>query len=87
VLRAIVDYYHSKKEEISEYTQSLVKLITPKTGLQGEINESIINDAVTRILFQFDPQNGGFGTAPKFPMPGAIEFLMNRYVLSGNEFV
>lgn len=71
----------------SLYTQSLVKLITPKAALQGETNESIINEAVTRILFQFDPHNGGFGTAPKFPMPGAIEFLMNRYVLSGNEFV
>jgi len=87
VLRAIIDFYHAKKEEIYEYTQSLVKLITPKTSLQGEINESVINEAVTRILFQFDSHNGGFGTAPKFPMSGAIEFLMNRYVLSGNEFV
>jgi uncharacterized protein YyaL (SSP411 family) len=36
------------------------------------------------ILSQFDSKNGGFGTAPKFPMPGAIEFLMQRYAMTGN---
>src|SRR3990172_7165397 len=30
------------------------------------------------MLAQFDPENGGFGTAPKFPLPGAFEFLIRR---------
>src|SRR3989304_3664886 len=28
---------------------------------------------------QFDPVNGGFGTAPKFPHPGTVEYVLARY--------
>jgi uncharacterized protein YyaL (SSP411 family) len=55
--------------------------------LEGEINESLLNDAVTAILSQFDPKNGGFGKTPKFPMPGAMEFLINRFFFTKKEAI
>jgi uncharacterized protein YyaL (SSP411 family) len=79
VLRKVSDFYNSKKEEISQYSHSLMDSLKPKPLSQTEINETLLDDAVTTILSQFDPQNGGFGSTPKFPMPGAIEFLINRF--------
>jgi len=85
VLRAIVDFYKSKREEISQYSEELMNSLKPKPLLYGEIKESMINEATTSILSTLDPQNGGFGSAPKFPMSGALEFLINRYFFTRNE--
>jgi uncharacterized protein YyaL (SSP411 family) len=82
VLRKVSDFYYSKKEEISEYSQRLIDSLKQKPLSQTEINETLLDDAVTTILSQFDSQNGGFGSSPKFPMPGAIEFLINRFFLT-----
>ena len=35
----------------------------------------------------FDPTNGGFGNAPKFPHPGGLDLLIDRYVRSQDETV
>jgi uncharacterized protein YyaL (SSP411 family) len=53
----------------------------------GDIGEPLLGEAVKKVLSEFDPQNGGFGTAPKFPMPGALDFLINRYFLYQEETV
>jgi uncharacterized protein YyaL (SSP411 family) len=85
VLRKVSDFYNSKKEEISEYSHRLMDSLKPKPLSQTEINETLLDDAVTTILSQFDSQNGGFGSTPKFPMPGAIEFLINRFFFTRKE--
>jgi uncharacterized protein YyaL (SSP411 family) len=44
----------------------------------------MLDVAQSAMLSLFDPQNGGFGTAPKFPMPGVASFLLYRYFLTGH---
>jgi hypothetical protein len=41
--------------------------------------------AVSALGSGFDATNGGWGHAPKFPQPMAIEFLLRRYVRVGDE--
>ena len=85
VLRAVVDFYKEKRDEISQYSEELMNSLKPKSLLSGEIKESMINEAAANILPIFDPQHGGFGSAPKFPMSGTLEFLINRYFFTRNE--
>jgi uncharacterized protein YyaL (SSP411 family) len=87
VLRAVTDLYKSEKNEITEYSRRLMNALKPKPGKGGEIRKLSIERAVTSILSNFDPQNGGFGSSPKFPMPGAIEFLINRFFFTGKESI
>jgi uncharacterized protein YyaL (SSP411 family) len=87
VLRAVHDLYESKKDEISEYTAKLMNVLKNEPLSRLDISETQLDDAVKSVLSEFDPQNGGFGSAPKFPMPGALDFLMNRYSLSGEESI
>jgi len=87
VVRTVVDFYHSRKDEISGYVAKLMDFLTPQHVSPGKVSESFIDDGVAAILSEFDPRNGGFGTSPKFPMPGAMEFLMGRYFLTRNESV
>ncbi len=87
VLIQVIDLYKSKREDISQYTEKLMGLFEPESMPQGDISESLITQAVTSVLSSFDPQNGGFGGAPKFPAWGAVEFLINRYFFSREESV
>jgi uncharacterized protein YyaL (SSP411 family) len=79
VLKTIAELYRSKKSEFAEYGRQLIASLNVVPALKGPIKESLIHEAVTSIISQFDPQNGGFGSAPKFPMSGALEFLINAY--------
>jgi uncharacterized protein YyaL (SSP411 family) len=87
VLKAMVDYYKSKKEEISKYSDQVISSLKQEPARRGEIKESLINEAAENILSYSDAQHGGFGTAPKFAMSGALEFLINRYFFTRNESV
>jgi len=87
VLRLVADFYKSKKEEITQYSENLLNSLKQKPSSHVDIQESMINEAITIILSFFDPQNGGFGSAPKFPMPGALQFLINRYFFTKDESI
>jgi len=47
---------------------------------RGEILDAI-NSGVSSLSNAFDPVHGGFGGAPKFPPPLALEFLMRKQAL------
>ncbi len=87
VLRTIADFYESKKADVYEYSLKLMDSLKPELPAKGELDESLLNEAVNDIVSEFDPQNGGFGAAPKFPMPGAVEFLINRYFFAPKETI
>ena len=45
---------------------------------------SLLEAATAAIEASFDPVNGGWGRAPKFPQPMTIEFLLRRHVATGD---
>lgn len=87
VLITVSDFYRLKREDVSEYTERIMDFLKPKPVIQGEINEYYIDEEVKNILSEFDSKHGGFGTSPKFHIPGTMEFLINRYSLTGDEFI
>ncbi len=45
---------------------------------ERKLGENVLDDAYERLYLSFDEENGGFGRAPKFPMPHKLLFLL-RY--------
>ncbi len=45
----------------------------------------LLDTATSAVASSFDPVNGGWGRAPKFPQPMTIEFLLRRHVATGDE--
>ena len=81
VLRAAADAYRNRRSDIERAVKELL------AAMPGHINRSaaiepltvdILGKAYLALKQNFDSQNGGFGTAPKFPQPMALEFLL-RY--------
>jgi len=46
---------------------------------RGEVTEGILLTGADQMARLFDVRYGGFGSAPKFPHPGACEFLLARW--------
>lgn len=49
----------------------------------GTITNETLRKAVDAFAADFDQKNGGFGAAPKFPMPSILSFLSAFYRLTG----
>jgi uncharacterized protein YyaL (SSP411 family) len=79
VLKIMADLYRSRRSDINEASQKIADSIKTKALRKGDLNKSLIRESITNILSRFDTNNGGFGVSPKFPMPGAVELLINRY--------
>jgi uncharacterized protein len=72
--------WHTNREELvtaaSQVTGSLHHEITP--GEEGDAGEDLLHAAYADLVLRFDKAFGGFGSAPKFPSPHTLSFLL-RY--------
>jgi uncharacterized protein YyaL (SSP411 family) len=79
VLLEISRLWREEPAKIRENTQALATALTHEhhgTGRTEPLSTSgFIASVRTSVLTSFDPVNGGFGTAPKFPHPTAVSFL------------
>lgn len=92
VLRTVADFYRNNRERVAEYSRSLIENLSKVPEEEDlslrPVDLSIVKEARDVILSLSDLHNGGFGTAPKFPMPGALGFLINlSYFERKNEFL
>ena len=51
----------------------------------GQLDVDILQAAGRGLAAQHDPEFGGFGSAPKFPQPMALEFLLRFWKRTGDE--
>jgi uncharacterized protein YyaL (SSP411 family) len=54
-------------------------------SLGSELGESTLKTAYDQLARSFDAQNGGFGTAPKFPTPHNLMFLLRYWKRFGDK--
>ncbi|MBA4372051.1 MAG: thioredoxin domain-containing protein [Thermodesulfovibrio sp.] len=85
VLAAVLDFYRNKKGDVEDYARKLVEHLKPGPADHGNPDAAMLDSALESVLSAADSVNGGFGSFPKFPMAGAIDLLLNRYALTGDE--
>jgi uncharacterized protein YyaL (SSP411 family) len=88
VLNSIADAYHQKNGDVVEQAEMVeVALARAEsfTASRGKFSPKVIGEIVEAALKMFDPQNGGFGNAPKFPHPAVLHLLIDQYSRSGDE--
>jgi uncharacterized protein YyaL (SSP411 family) len=82
VLISIANAYQEKNGDVVEQAKMVESAIAQAesfAGRGGRVSSGII-DAIQKSAFKmFDPQHGGFGQAPKFPHPSALDLLIERY--------
>ncbi len=82
---AIAQLYRTQRDQVTESSEQLLDMLKHKPLGEGDIRESLIDEGTNIIMKSADTIYGGFGRAPKFPMSGAIEFLLARYFFTKDE--
>jgi uncharacterized protein len=85
VLLSIANAYKEKHVDVVEQAALLESAIARSesfTGRSGRISGAVISAIQESALKMFDPVHGGFGQAPKFPHPSALDLLIERWARS-----
>ncbi|HIE65030.1 MAG: thioredoxin domain-containing protein [Nitrospira sp.] len=90
LLALISETYREKQDDISLTVRDVKKALDKMSGRRAEksgqpINPQLLEGATSALERIFDEENGGFGTAPKFPSTPALSLLLRQYQKSGNK--
>jgi uncharacterized protein YyaL (SSP411 family) len=80
VLLTMADAFTNKRDEVEESAGSVLRAIEHNesfSGRGGELGEPLLGKLIESAVKQFDERNGGFGSQPKFPHPGALDLLID----------
>src|SRR5438105_1708322 len=82
VLERIATVWKENHDNIIEQGGKIVAALqesqsAPKS--EGQIDAAILDAAYRQIDRSYDPKEGGFGNAPKFPRPVTLNFLTRSY--------
>jgi len=87
ILRTVLQAYQSRKDQVEaaaddvithlSRSQEAVPSLEPLTG-------DVLSTAYAQLRSEFDRENGGLGTAPKFPQPMVLEFLLRYHNRTGD---
>ena len=88
VLVSIAQAYREKHGDVQEQAAMVGSAIARAESLGaggGTVSAAVIEAIARSASKMFDERNGGFGGAPKFPHPAALDLLMHQYSRTGNE--
>jgi uncharacterized protein YyaL (SSP411 family) len=82
VLLSIAQAYRDKHGEVLEQAQMVESAISRAESFSagsGKVSAPVIDAILESARKMFDEVNGGFGSAPKFPHPAALDLVMDHY--------
>ncbi len=88
VLLTMAQVWRERRDEALESAASVMAAIEHNesfSGRGGELSLALVDKIAASAVAQFDPRNGGFGSQPKFPHPGALDLLLQLGVNRSNE--
>jgi uncharacterized protein YyaL (SSP411 family) len=80
VLLTMAEAFQQRRSEVEESADGVTGSIDHNesfSGRAGELNAVLIDKLIDASARQFDERNGGFGSQPKFPHPGALDLLLD----------
>ncbi len=88
LLKKISELWSQDRPRFEQAGEQITEALQPRseaaaTGYAPD--ETVLSKACEQLASSFDPAWGGFGKAPKFPMPHNLTFLLRWYARSGTE--
>jgi uncharacterized protein YyaL (SSP411 family) len=86
VLEAITDAWQNRRDQIDGIGKRVVEQLGAQAAQQSAAQETLDLDRAAQLLkTDFDPVDGGFGGAPKFPPSMVLDFLLRQHRRTGDE--
>ncbi len=89
VLQTFVDLRQNEPDKLEAYARQIAEQLEPEAPLATTPLPEVLDQTVgvrnaERIVRLADPVHGGFGGAPKFPLPIGYAFLLDHLALRGD---
>ncbi len=84
----IQDLWASRRDAIFRTAENITAAVLSECGpesRQDKLTPSLLDDAYHQLADDFDERHGGFGSAPKFPSPHNLSFLLRTWKRTGRE--
>ena len=87
LIKKVQELWVSQREQIQNSAEEVTTYLrkAPQKTTGAELNSGVISEAYEQLTEGFDRQYGGFGTAPKFPTPHNLLFLLRYWQRSGEQ--
>ncbi|MDY3031809.1 MAG: thioredoxin domain-containing protein [Clostridia bacterium] len=79
LLKQIHLLWQTRRDELISSGTEIEKLSAAEPNEMGSPSQALLNQAFEQLSHSFDKQYGGFGNAPKFPIPHNLIFLLDYY--------
>ena len=86
VLTSLARVFRDDAEQVAKQASEITRHLSgsaKKTSERGKLSSDILTAGAESMSRMFDSRNGGFGSQPKFPHPGACDFLLTRWFDTG----
>ena len=90
LLLRIKETYNTKRDELNEQGSRISEVLTRLNEQQSDPDtelpaRALIDSAAEMLAKQYDASEGGYGSAPKFPMPGTVTRELRSWALTDND--
>lgn len=86
VLNAVAMQWSTEREKLLQSAENITDILKNTESVKAnKVNGDIVETAAEMLRKSYDSIYGGFGSAPKFPMPHELMFLMYYAKLKSNE--
>ena len=87
LLDAVARAWAERGEEVRQAASSVVDQLEQQRSALPEsiMDSSVLAEAVSALHGEFDADNGGFGSSPKFPPSMVLEFFLRHHERVGHE--
>ncbi len=83
ILLTMADVYKNRREDVEQQAQQIAEYLNQRGPLRQQnlrplqtLPLEMLSTAGSKLAAEFDPVNGGFGSAPKFPGTMSLEVLL-----------
>ena len=86
VLNAVVMQWDTEREKLIQSAENITDMLKNTESVKtNKVNGDIVETAAEMLRKSYDSIHGGFGSAPKFPMPHELMFLMYYAKINSDE--
>ncbi|MFO7296769.1 MAG: thioredoxin domain-containing protein, partial [Clostridia bacterium] len=88
ILKAVAQAWRTNRQALIESGNKIVEVLQDQFTLdsrENDLTKEDVHEAYRGLERSFDPVYGGFGTAPKFPIPHNLYFLMRYWKMTGEQ--
>ena len=88
VLMAAAAAYREQRDEIGAMGEKVREAVAPRSlPAATEPTTALLNSAARKLASDTDRARGGFGAAPKFPHPQALDLMLRRSWATGDALI